>query len=71
MSRNIILRLLVLLAIFLLISVSYCQDDATTTPATTPGEEEEEEEPQKQGCSIWCWIQKIAMFVISQLLSGN
>lgn len=40
-------------------------------PTTTGEGEEEEEEPQKKGCSIWCWIQKIAMFVISQLLSGN
>ncbi|CAG4961036.1 unnamed protein product [Colias eurytheme] len=61
------------LALFLLVatlmtSYSFCQEE--TTAATTVAEEEEEE-PQKKGCSIWCWIQKIAMFIISQLLSGN
>lgn len=61
-----------LVAILLTLFMAYviCED-ATTTPATTVQEEEEEEEvPQKRSCSIWCWIQKIAMFVISQLLSS-
>ncbi|KAF9818199.1 hypothetical protein SFRURICE_003940 [Spodoptera frugiperda] len=53
----------------ILMTFVVCQDE-TTMPATTRAEEEEEEEPKK-GCSIWCWIQKIAMFVVSQLLSGN
>ncbi|KOB73306.1 hypothetical protein OBRU01_10937 [Operophtera brumata] len=72
MLRKILLRLLIVLFIStLLYSVSFCQEGDVTTPApTTPQEEEEEEEPAKKGCSIWCWIQKIAMFVISQLLSG-
>lgn len=71
MSKKIFQLLIVL---YLTFSVGFvlCQEE-TTVPATTKaeGEEEEEEEPQKKGCSIWCWIQKIAMFVISQLLSGN
>lgn len=64
------LALMLLITIFL-VSYSCCQElEATTAPPTTNKEEEEEEEPVKKSCSIWCWIQKIVMFVISQLLSG-
>lgn len=34
-------------------------------------EEDEENDTPKKSCSIWCWIQKIVLFVIQQLLSGN
>lgn len=72
MKKQTVSKLLFLgvLAVFLVSFVS-CQEEAATTAATTGKEEEEEEEPAKKSCSIWCWIQKIAMFVISQLLSGQ
>lgn len=72
MRKLIIRLLLVLFVTFSLVAFGVCDEEAaTTTPATTAKDDEEEEEPEKKGCSIWCWIQKIAMFVISQLLSGN
>ncbi|CAH4034961.1 unnamed protein product [Pieris brassicae] len=61
-------KLVLFLMVATIMTVSYCQEE-TTTAGTTAGEEEEEE-AVKRSCSIWCWIQKIAMFVISQLLSG-
>lgn len=73
MEHKILLRLLIVLSVTtLLYSLSFCQEEGgdATTVATTGAKEEEEEEEPKKGCSIWCWIQKIAMFVISQLLSG-
>lgn len=57
----------ILVVSMIVYSFVICQEE--TTVATT-AQEEEEEAPQKAGCSIWCWIQKIAMFIISQLLSG-
>ncbi|GBP38379.1 hypothetical protein EVAR_36332_1 [Eumeta japonica] len=51
--------------------VVYVYSEEEPASTTAKAEEEEEEEPPKRSCSIWCWIQKIAMFVISQLLSGN
>lgn len=69
--KQVILKVVFIFLFISLTSYAFCQDDATTTPATTAQEEEEEEAPQKRSCSIWCWIQKIVMFVISQLLSGN
>ncbi|CAH2088005.1 unnamed protein product [Euphydryas editha] len=69
--KQVILKVVFLFLFIALSSYAFCQDDATTTPTTTVQEEEEEEAPQKRSCSIWCWIQKIVMFVISQLLSGN
>lgn len=66
------LKLIVLLFVLgVFMSYAVCQEEATVTTTVAPKEEEEEEEPAKKGCSIWCWIQKIAMFVISQLLSGD
>lgn len=61
--------LFLILVLTVLLSITFCQEEAAATTAA-PNEEEEDEEPAKKSCSIWCWIQKIAMFVISQLLSG-
>lgn len=72
MKSTILKLLIVLFLSSVLVSFCLCQEEeASSTAAATTKAEEEEEEPPKKGCSIWCWIQKIAMFVISQLLSGN
>ncbi|GBP38370.1 hypothetical protein EVAR_36323_1 [Eumeta japonica] len=34
-------------------------------------EEQATEEPKKKACTIWCWIQKIVLFVVQQLLNDN
>lgn len=69
--RSIFKISLVLVVVLTVTSLVGCQETEASPAATEePKADEPVEEEEKKSCGIWCWIQKIALFVVSQLLSG-